>query len=345
MNKQTLLASQGFKEEDIKECSYTFDKDNIYLTVRISVKEHVCPHCGTLGYNIKDYKVREYRGLNFGLLETYITEYYPRLKCMGCGKSYTPKKEERAIHGISLEYNKAIIKELKELRSLSSIARSFSVSIDTIISILDNQVDVDFAPMDIAFCIDEFHYKKGSMKDFCCMILDTITHKVIRILHNNKTATIEKYFASIPVENRLKVRYISTDMNYSYISLCVIYIPRATIAYDPYHYISAFGKVVVDVCKRVAEFPSSSVNLKWLAKNPKLLVKKIKDLKVDSKKFDTSVIEPKIRSGILNNFDLHMSYEYYQIFCYDFANIKSIKQARKSLANLINILWVHFTIS
>lgn len=34
-----------------------------------------------------------------------------------------------------------------------------------------------------------------------------------------------------------------------------------------------------------------------------------------------------------------MAYEYYQIFCYDFANIKSIKQARKSLANLINILW------
>ena len=38
MNKQTLLASQGFKEEDIKECSYTFDKDNIYITVKISVK-------------------------------------------------------------------------------------------------------------------------------------------------------------------------------------------------------------------------------------------------------------------------------------------------------------------
>ena len=110
MNKQTLLASQGFKEEDIKECSYTFDKDNISLTVRISVKEQVCPRCGIIDYNIKDYKVREYRGLNFGLLETYITEYYPRLKCMGCGKSYTPKKEERAIHGISLEYNKAIIK-------------------------------------------------------------------------------------------------------------------------------------------------------------------------------------------------------------------------------------------
>lgn len=112
------------------------------------------------------------------------------------------------------------------------------------------------------------------MKDFCCMILDTITHKVIRILHNNKTATIEKYFGSIPVENRLKVRYISTDMNYSYTSLCEIYFPKATIAYDPYHYISAFGKAVVDVCKRVAEFQSSSVNLKWLGKNPKLLVKK-----------------------------------------------------------------------
>lgn len=83
--------------------------------------------------------------------------------------------------------------------------------------------------MDIAFGIDEFHYKKGSMKDFCCMILDTITHKVIKILHNNKTATIEKYFASIPVENRLKVRYISADMNYSYISLCEIYFLRATI--------------------------------------------------------------------------------------------------------------------
>jgi len=83
--------------------------------------------------------------------------------------------------------------------------------------------------------IDEVHIEMDEYCKYALVIQDFYTGEPIDLLRSRRANVTEPYFASIPKEERYRVKYLISDMYNPYIRYVDKYFPNAVPVVDSFH--------------------------------------------------------------------------------------------------------------
>lgn len=84
-------------------------------------------------------------------------------------------------------------------------------------------------------CVDEVYLNINHKDKYALVLMDFITGEIIDIVHNRWQSTANHYFYSIPLKERLNVKYIICDAYKAYMEYPSMYFPNAIIILDSFH--------------------------------------------------------------------------------------------------------------
>jgi transposase len=132
-----------------------------------------------------------------------------------------------------------IINTMKDLTlSASAVARLYHTSDTNVHNIFTRYVDMKRLPLPEIISVDEVHFPINPKRPYLMVLMDFDSGQVIDILKDRYIDTCDAYFYSIPKEERLKVKYIISDMYDNYIHFPEKYFHNAETIIDGFHIIS-----------------------------------------------------------------------------------------------------------
>lgn len=129
-----------------------------------------------------------------------------------------------------------ILNAMRDLnRTTASIAEQFYLSDTQVHDIFTAYVDLPRLPLPEYLSVDEVYINISEEQKYALVLMDFVTGEIVDILHNRWQNTAERYFRSIPREERAKVKCIISDTYESYLSYPEDYFPNATSVLDSFH--------------------------------------------------------------------------------------------------------------
>lgn len=121
--------------------------------------------------------------------------------------------------------------------------------------------------------MDEIKSTKHAKGSMSFVYMDGITHKFQDILDSRNLFDIIKYFNRFDQKARNNVKFIVTDMNYTYPRLTQSVFPNATVVTDRFHVVKSLNDAINQVRIRVMkQFGTSTKEYRVLKKYWKLLL-------------------------------------------------------------------------
>ena len=129
-----------------------------------------------------------------------------------------------------------IIMTMKDIRlSCIQIAKMYSVSDTYVHQLFMRYVDLPRLKLTKFICIDEVYLNISPTCKYALVIMDFITSEVLDIIESRRKEYTQRYFLSIPREERAIVEYICCDMYDPYINYTSSYFPNAKVITDSFH--------------------------------------------------------------------------------------------------------------
>lgn len=129
-----------------------------------------------------------------------------------------------------------ILDAMKDLNSSAiSIAKRFNVSDSYVHDTFSQYVDLKRLKLPEYISIDEVFININDNMKYAFVIMDFVTGEIVDILHNRWSNTLEKFFLSIPLEERKIVKGVISDAYGVYQTLCEKYLPNAVQILDSFH--------------------------------------------------------------------------------------------------------------
>lgn len=223
--------------KDIEDFSISHQKDGLYIDVTLQRKPHQCPVCLSMTDKVKDYSVKK---INHSILtSTKCTLNYNarRYKCPRCNKTFlehNPFTVSGSRISLATVYN--ILEDLRKPNAtFKDVADRFNVSQTTAARIFDSFVSIPRRQLPEYVLIDEVYAFKSANSKYVCVLVDYETQNIIDVLPSRKKPVLIDYFMTIPLEERKKVKIISTDMWEVYRIVSKIMFPNAICAVDHFH--------------------------------------------------------------------------------------------------------------
>ena len=205
-----------------------------------------CPSCGFRMHS----KGINKRKINHPVMQdtthVYLILHQRRWKCTGCGSEINESFSfvDRYAHSSNLVFY-YVCEAMKDLsRSTASIARQFNMSDTQVHDIFTAHVDMPALPLSEVISIDEVFLDIDSSCRYALVIMDFINGEIIDILHNRWENTVERYFLSIPFEQRKKVKYIISDAYKPYMLYPEKYFPNSHSVLDSFHVIKYLNGMI-----------------------------------------------------------------------------------------------------
>lgn len=262
------------QDAEIKKIEKEENKTIIYVEIKRKGSE--CPKCGRKTDRIHDYRWQKVKDLPAFGKEVELRIHKRRYVCE-CGKRFYEKCEfvgryQRRTRRTTV----AILQKLEEVRSYSSVAREFGVSIPTVIRIFDNISYPRPKLLPRVIGIDEFKGNTGGEK-YNCILTNVEDRNIIDVMKSRKQVDLCEYFKKT---DRAGVKYFVSDMYVPYAEIAKTYFPNATYVIDKYHWIRqaiwAFESVRKDVQKKFTR-----THRIYFKHSRRLLIKHENDLKQD----------------------------------------------------------------
>ena len=121
--------------------------------------------------------------------------------------------------------------------SAASVAKKYNTSDTHVLDIFDRYVKLDRLKLTDIISVDEVYMSLDDNCKYALVIQDFYTGDPIDILRSRRANITEPYFASIPIEERLGVKYLLSDMYNQYINYVDKYFPNAVSVVDSFHVI------------------------------------------------------------------------------------------------------------
>ena len=272
MDYNTLLQAHGIDINDCFEFESFSDGIETIIFIKLKPNQRKCIYCNSNNSLIKEYKIKSIKSLSTGKTFTTITFTLPRYYCKKCNKTYTHQLNKYAINSVSKITRSRMLSLFSEIRTFKSIALEVDLSITETINIFDEICPDLTIPLTQAICIDEFSNVRKSEYKFACALVDFETHKFIDILPSRTTPYLDEYFNKILFSKRQAIKYIITDMYDGYISAAKRWFPNATIAIDPFHYMTYITDAVQSIRRRVLDDDSKYFSDRsWMGTHWRLL--------------------------------------------------------------------------
>ena len=201
---------------------------------------------------VYDYRIRK---LKHGYVNGYyININYKRRRyiCKCCNTKFPENNSIVEKYAKITNLNKQlIVEEYKKQNSFKGIGINLGISSNTVVRDIDKHINYSPLKLPEAISFDEF--KKSNLDDskYAFTIYDPINKKVIDIVFDRKSSSLEDYFSKIPYDERKLVKYVIIDLWSPYKSIIKKYFNNAIIIADKFHYIRYVYWAFNDVRKRV----------------------------------------------------------------------------------------------
>lgn len=210
------------------------------ITVEYKLIDVYCSECGTK-MRVKD---RYPRYVKFNIMQDGFSlqlEYFQRTwVCPNCKKRYTPEvsfiQKNKQISSLVVFHSVMKLSDLN--RTVTSVADDYGMSDTSLHNFFLQHIDMKRLPLPEVIMIDEFYTNFRDDCKYSLVIMDFETHEVIDILPSRREVYTNKYFLSIPLEERNNVKYVISDMYEPYLNYMNRYFHHAQTAIDSFHVIS-----------------------------------------------------------------------------------------------------------
>ena len=266
MNNYNPLESLGIQMSQVSKYESAIDDDVAYFFVQLKATQRACPHCGSEGSKIKEYKLKTIKGPRSQGLRTLVECRLPRYSCEACGRTYTHSLEA-AEKGLSKGLVESIISDFYGTLTFTEIARRHDVSTTTVINTFDSKAPNLRQPIGRCLCIDEYSNTRKSSEKYSCILVDFETRKIVDILRSRTTPYLDEYFSRQPKRSLESIEFVITDMYDGYISLAKRFMRNAIIAIDPFHWMEYLTSAVQEVRRAVMDGQESLEDSSWMGKH------------------------------------------------------------------------------
>ena len=229
------------EDADLIVSSSTIEGLRKILTLEVPVIAHFCPCCG--------FKMHS-RGIHVRTISHPILQdgyelilhlKQRRWRCTNADCRYEANDQFRFVNKHRRRTNASdflIISAFRDLNvSAADLARKFNTSDTHILDVFDRYVRLKRLPLTEIVSVDEVFIDMDDDCKYALVIQDFFTGDPIDILRSRRTKVTEPYFASIPMEERLRVRYLLSDMYNNYLRFVDKYFPNAVPVVDSFHVI------------------------------------------------------------------------------------------------------------
>ena len=239
MNSITDLLD--LEDSDIIISDIQVDGTEKIITLETPVEAHFCPCC-SFRMHSKGIKVRT---ISHPILQDgyhlILHLRQRRWKCTNPACQYVTNESFRFVNPRRRSTNSTDILIFTAFRditmSAAAIAEKFKTSDTHVLEVFDRYVQMDRLPLTDIISVDEVYLDLDDDCKYALVIQDFHTGDPIDLLRSRRTKVTEPYFASIPVEERLKVKYLISDMYNPYIAYVPKYFPNAVPVVDSFHVI------------------------------------------------------------------------------------------------------------
>ncbi len=259
---------------------------NTHLIVHLDFKRtpHRCS-CGKAStFVVKDRPVQNIKWLDCGGRQVIINLRKTRWKCKCCNKTITPSpKFINRYNRISKHIKHKIALDLVTTHSLTSIAKKYRVSVNTVIRVMnshfENKRPYIYRKLPKVLLIDEFKSVKNIKGAMSFIIVDGETGEIFDIVENRQLHYLERYFRKFELDVRSRVEYVGMDMYEPYITLVNRIFPNANICFDKFHVVNHIARAFIKTrIKIMKNYSTKSREYRLLKRNWKLLQKYDMDL-------------------------------------------------------------------
>ena len=218
------------------------------LTLETPPTAHFCPVCGFRMYS----RGVKQRTINHPILQDnyslVLILKQRRWRCINPDCHYSTNETFKFVNKsrrMSNATEMLIVSAYKDLmESSTSIAKRFNVSDTFAHEVFDRYVKLDRLSLTDAISVDEVFLDMDDYCKYALVIQDFHTGDPIDLLRSRRTNVTEPYFTSIPIEERLEVRYLISDMYNPYIAYVEKYFPNATPVVDSFHVIQWIVRMI-----------------------------------------------------------------------------------------------------
>ena len=235
---------------DLKDCDdvvvYGVQVDNVnrikYIFLKKKLSPMFCPECGSRMHS-KGIYVRSIRHpvLNDGY-SIILKVNQRKFKCSNEYCNYYLNEQFFFV-----ERNKRvsdltpvlILNDLKDITvTCSYVAKHRNVSQTYVHEVVMSYLKFDRLKLPEALCVDEVYLNICKDARYCVILRDFLSGDIIDILPNRYEKTFDDYFLHIPRSERLKVKYIISDMYEPYLKMPTKYFNNSTSIIDSFHLVS-----------------------------------------------------------------------------------------------------------
>lgn len=242
LDHSDILSALDLDRTDILDINTHRDNNALIIDITLCVKPHPCPDCGQFTTHIKGYTHKRITHSVLNFSNCIINYRCRRYICPTCKLTFQ-ENNPFAFKGSSISvatvYN--VLNELKEpSNTFKYIANKNHISPSSVALIFDKHCHIPRRPLSPVICFDEVYAFKSDKSDYCCVILDYVSKKVIDILPSRRKADLIDYFYAIPIEERNQVRYVCYDMWQTYRAVGKLLFPNSIGILDKFHVLQEF---------------------------------------------------------------------------------------------------------
>lgn len=276
MQKNNNINLLGLKDITVNK----LEEDNDFVYVHADVdKMNTCPYCASKKIWVHDHRVHNIKDTHLHGKKCIIHLRKTRYNCMSCNKRFERKLDFIAKgHSITLRLIECIVRDLRWVYSISSIAKNCNVSNNMVHRILD-LISIPRLNLPEVLCIDEFKGNSGNHK-YQCSLPYGLTHCVIDILPTRSIDFLYDYFKKIPKNERDKVKFFVSDMSKTFKSIKEKFFKNAIHISDKYHFIRQIQWALENVRKRLQASLPKELRI-FFKRSRSLLIRPAKSLSSD----------------------------------------------------------------
>lgn len=228
------------------------EKQIRHVHLELERREHTCPRCGAKTDTVHDYRIRTIKHQCSMGYHDIIHYRRRRYVCPHCNKRFPETNNfVNRYHKISYHTMKLIIHEYRAKQSIKDIGYRLNISYPTIM----RHMNLRFRPRRLklpeVISIDEFKNLKNGFGKYAFIMVDPINRKLIDTFPNRRIDNLKRYFSKIPIQERLRVKIVVSDLWDPYRRLVKTVFPRAKLVADRYHFIRQLYWGLQDVRKRI----------------------------------------------------------------------------------------------
>ncbi|MBR2067684.1 MAG: ISL3 family transposase [Solobacterium sp.] len=243
-------------EDDSLEITGIYvEGDYKIIKVKQRVKKINCPICGNRMYSKGlEERTLEHPILNDGF-KVRVLFTQRRLQCSAPYCSHRMNQPSNIVGKYKQHTLKAeliIMDKFRDLRlTARQIAQSCQMSDTNAYYLFMSYVTCNRAKLPRVLSVDEVYIDINERDKYAVILMNWETGQIIDILSSRWNQVTEKYFYSIPYEERKNVDYVISDMYDPYLQFTEKYFPNAVSVTDSFHVIQNMNKRLVQYANKL----------------------------------------------------------------------------------------------